>query len=64
MLAETRAALFDSGTRSHLLGFALSGRVEARARMIAAVAFTAPPLARRIVPEDEPGEHGLASGHQ
>lgn len=63
VLAETRAVLFDSGTRSRLLGFALSGGVEARARLVAAVAFTAPPLARRLVPEDEPGEHGLVSGH-
>ena len=63
VLAETRAALFDSGTRSHLLGFALSSGVEARARLRAAVAFAAPPLARRLFGEDEPGEHGLVPGH-
>ncbi|MEK6276819.1 MAG: glycosyltransferase [Actinomycetota bacterium] len=52
VLAETQAALFDSGPRNRLLGFATSRGIEARARMIAALALAAPPLARRLVPKD------------
>lgn len=61
VLAETRAALFDSGPRRPLLGFPFARGIEARARIVATLALTAPPLARKVVPKDQAGEHGLAA---
>jgi glycosyltransferase involved in cell wall biosynthesis len=56
VLAEIRTTLFDSGPRYRLPRFALSRGIGARARALAAVALAAPPLARRIIPQDQPPE--------
>lgn len=63
VLAETQAALFDSGSRRRLPRAAVSRGIGARARLAAVLALAAPPLARRVVPRDRLGEHGLASRH-
>ena len=60
VLVETQAALFDSGARRRLIGLALSGGIEPRARLAVALALTVPPVARKVIPRDTAGEHGLA----
>jgi hypothetical protein len=59
VLAEVQAALYGSGPRGRLAGLAVSCGVEARARLAAALALTAPPLARRLVPDEHGSERGL-----
>ena len=53
-LAETRAALFDSGSRRRLSKLTLARGIETRARAFAALALAAPPLARRLAPRGRP----------
>jgi glycosyltransferase involved in cell wall biosynthesis len=52
---EIKAALFDGGADDRLRRFALSSGIEARVRILAALALIAPSLARRLVtPEPRP----------
>jgi GT2 family glycosyltransferase len=59
--AETQIALYGGGRRSRLPRLAAATRIEPRARIGAALAFLAPSLARRIVPEDRPAEERLSA---
>jgi GT2 family glycosyltransferase len=59
--AEVQAALYRGGSRSRLPHLTVARRLEPRARLAAALAFTAPPLARLLIPEDRPVEQRLAA---
>jgi len=59
VVAEAQAALYGSAPSTPLLRLAGSKGIEPRARLTAALAATAPPLARRFVPEDRPAEERL-----
>jgi GT2 family glycosyltransferase len=59
VFAEAQAALYGFGPSRPLLRLALARRIEPRTRLAAALAVVAPPLARRIVPEDRPAEERL-----
>jgi GT2 family glycosyltransferase len=60
VLAETQAALFDTGPRGRLPLLAVSRGIGPRARAAAALAVTVPPLARRIVTLDQPPDQRFA----
>lgn len=57
--AEAQAYLFAGGDRRPLPRLAFSRRLEPRARMAALLSATAPPFARRILPEWESAEDRL-----
>jgi hypothetical protein len=59
VVAEAQAALYGSAPSARLLRFALSKGIEPRARLAVVLAALAPPLARRLVPEDRPAEERL-----
>jgi GT2 family glycosyltransferase len=58
--AETQDALYGGG-RAKLAQLARAPGLRPRARLGAALALLAPPLARRLVPEDRPAEERLAA---
>jgi hypothetical protein len=60
--AEVQASLYGDGARAGLLRRALTRGIAPRARLLALLGALAPPLARRIVPEDRPPEERLAGG--
>ena len=62
VVAQAQAALYGSGSRKGLPRLALGRGVEPRARAAAALTSAAPPLARRIVPNEHPGRHELTDG--
>lgn len=62
--AETQAAIYGGGARGRLARLAAAPRLERRARVGAALGLLAPPLARRLVPEDRPAEERLAAGQR
>lgn len=57
--AEAQAALYGSAPKGPLLRLAFSRGIDLRARVAALLAVVAPPLARRLVPEDRPPEERL-----
>jgi hypothetical protein len=59
--AETQTALYGGARRAKLPRLAAVAGVEPRARLGAAIAFLAPPLARRLIPEDRPAEERLSA---
>jgi Glycosyl transferase family 2 len=61
VVAEAQAALYGSAPSAPLLRLAFSGGIEPRARLAAILAALAPPLARRVVPEDRPAEERLSA---
>lgn len=63
--AETQASVHARrGGRTNLARLAIAGKIEPRARLGAALGFLAPPLARRLVPEDRPAEERLPAEPQ
>lgn len=56
VVGEVQAAIYHGGSRPRLLRRALSPGIEARTRALAVVGSVAPPLARRVLPDDRPPE--------
>lgn len=57
--AEAQGALYGSAPKRPLLRLAFSKGIDLRARAAAILTVLAPPLARRLVPEDRPPEERL-----
>jgi hypothetical protein len=62
VLADTQATLFGSGSRSRLHKLVTMPGIGVRTRMLVALALTAPPLARRILPQDQPPDTRFTTG--
>jgi len=62
VLAEVQESIYGSGRRRRLPRRAACRGIAPRARLAALLTLIAPPLARRLVPDEHPGEHGLAAG--
>lgn len=63
--AETQASIYaGTGSRGNLARLAVARRLEPKARLVAALGFLAPPLARRLVAEDRPAEERLPAEPQ
>ena len=61
VLGEVQVALYGSGPRRRLPALAASRGIEARARLAAGLAAAAPPLARRLVPDEQGSERGIGA---
>jgi GT2 family glycosyltransferase len=61
VMADVQDALYGFTSRHPLGRHAVAPGIEPRMRVIALLALTAPPLARRIVPEYRPAEERLAA---
>ena len=61
VLAEVQASLYGSGPRRRLPALAATRGIEPRARLAAGLAAAAPPLARRLVPDEQGSERGIGA---
>lgn len=61
-IAEARARVDGDATSSNLSQLVFRRGIEPRARIAALLAATAPPLARRVLPENQSAEQRLAKG--
>jgi glycosyltransferase involved in cell wall biosynthesis len=61
-VAEAQDAIYGSGPKGPLLQRAFAPRIQPRARLTALAAAAAPPLARRLVPQDRSAEDRVREG--
>ena len=61
VMADVQDSLYAATPRRRLARHALSRQLELRARETALLAAAAPPLARRLVPQDRPAEERLSA---
>jgi glycosyltransferase involved in cell wall biosynthesis len=61
-VAEAQDAIYGSGPKGPLLQRAFAPRIQPRARLTALAAAAAPPLARRLVPQDSSAEDRVREG--
>jgi hypothetical protein len=61
-VAEAQDAIYGAGPRGRLTRRALAPRLQPRARLTALLAAAAPPLARRVVPQDRSAEDRVREG--